>query len=223
MSNLSDKAGGNALYIWARLTSATARFQLRGEEYLQSALASDRPIIFTAWHGMTMMLVGFFLTRVDFSRVILILPDGWKGSTLVVFGEKLGLQPLPMNLEGQAPMATARKLAQLVRQVKAGRYCYINPDGPSGPSHVTKPGLTYIAQKTGALILPVGAYARHSYPINRWDRYAMPYPFCRIAVEVGAPMEVEKGADLTAVNQILTHALNQVTLQAAANYYEQGT
>jgi hypothetical protein len=83
-----------------------------------------------------------------------------------------------------------------------------------------KPGLAYIAQKAGAIILPVGAYARHGYRLNRWDRYTIPYPFSRISVEVSAPIEVEKGADLTAVNQSLSHTLNQVTLQAAANYYE---
>lgn len=117
-------------------------------------------------------------------------------------------------------MATARKLAQLVKLVKAGRYCYITPDGPFGPSYVMKPGLTYIAQKADAIILPIGAYARHSYQLKRWDRYTIPYPFSRIAVEIGAPLTVEKGMDLTAVNHTLTNILNQVTLQAAANYYE---
>lgn len=222
MSSFSDQAAGITLYFWARITSATARFQLSGEEYLQSALASGRPIIFAAWHGMTMMLVGMFRTRLDFGRFILPVPDGWIGSTLVVFVEKLGAQTFSMNLDGEAPMATARKLAQLIRQVQAGQYCYITPDGPSGPSYKVKPGLTYIAQKTGALILPLGAYARHSYPVNRWDHYTIPYPFCRIAVEVGATIEVEKGTDLTIVNQTLTQTLNQVTLQAAANYYEHG-
>jgi hypothetical protein len=39
-------------------------------------------------------------------------------------------------------------------------------------------------------------------------------------VEIGTPITVEKGEDLTAVNHNLTQTLNQVTLQAAANYYE---
>ncbi|MCB8945000.1 MAG: hypothetical protein H6658_14715 [Ardenticatenaceae bacterium] len=220
MSSWGDRVGGNALYQLARLTSATARFQLNGEAYLQSALDNGRPLIFAAWHGMTMMLVGMFRTRLDLSRIVLILPDDWRGNTLVIFATKLGAQPFPMNLEGDASMATARKLSQLVKQVKVGQYCYITPDGPFGPSYVMKPGLTYIAQKAGALIVPVGAYARHSYALNRWDRYTIPYPFSRIALEVGEPITVEKGADLTAVNHTLTQTLNQVTLQAAANYYE---
>jgi lysophospholipid acyltransferase (LPLAT)-like uncharacterized protein len=222
MSSWGDRVGGNGLYLAARMTSASGRFQLNGETHLQAAQASSKPIIFAAWHGMTMMLVGLFRNRLDLSSIVLILPDDWRGKTLVIFAEKLGAQPFPMNLEGEASMATARKLAQLVKVVKAGCHCYLTPDGPFGPAYVMKPGLAYIAQKAGAIILPVGAYARHGYQLNRWDRYTIPYPFSRISVEVGAPIEVEKGADLTAVNQSLTYALNQVTLQAAANYYEKG-
>lgn len=220
MSQLGDRIGGNALYQAARLTSATGKFQVNGETHLATAVSSQKPIIFAAWHGMTMMLVALFRTRLDFNRISLILPDDWRGNMLVIFAEKLGAQPFPMNLDGETSMATARQLAQLIKQVKAGQYCYITPDGPFGPSHILKPGLTYIAQKAGALILPLGAYARHSYELNRWDRYTIPYPFSRISVEIGAPLTVEKGMDLTAVNHKLTQTLNQVTLQAAANYYE---
>lgn len=222
MSSWGDRFGGHALYLAARLTSASGRFQLNGQAHFLTAIDSGKPIIFAAWHGMTMMLVGLFRNRLDFGSIVLILPDDWRGQTLVIFAEKLGAQPFPMNLEGDASMATARKLAQLVKVVKGGCYCYLTPDGPFGPAYVMKPGLTYIAQKTGAVILPIGAYARHGYRLNRWDRYTIPYPFSRIAVEVGEPVVVEKGMDLTAVNHTLTHTLNQVTLQAAANYYEIG-
>ena len=220
MSSFGDRLGGNTLYQVARLTSATGRFQISGQAYLETAVSSQKPIIFAAWHGMTMMLVGLFRTRLDLSRIVLILPDDWRGAALVIFAEKLQAHPFPMNLEGEASMATARRLAQLVKQVKAGSYCYITPDGPFGPAYEMKPGLTYIAQKAKAIILPIGAYARHSYQINRWDRYTIPYPFSRISVAVGQPITVARRADLTAVNQTLTHTLNQITLQAAANYYE---
>ena len=176
--------------------------------------------MFAAWHGMTMMLVGFFANHYDLSRLVLILPDDWRGEALVVFASKLGVTPFPMNLRGDASMATARQLAKLVRQVKAGRDAYITPDGPGGPAYIIKPGLTYIAQKARATILPVGAYARHGYRVPRWDRYVMPYPFSKISVQIDAPMQVNKDEDLTAVNTLLTQQLHHVAMQAAANYYE---
>jgi hypothetical protein len=219
-SSWQDRFSGTALYAWARMTSRRSHFQVTGLEHLQAAQKRQRPLIFTAWHGMTMMLVGFFTNQYDLSRLVLILPDDWRGGTLQVFANKLGVTPFPMNLHDSANMATARQLAKLVRQIKAGRDAYITPDGPEGPSYEIKPGIAYIAQKADATILPLGAYARHGYRIPRWDRYVMPYPFSKIAVEIGEPIVVGKDADLTAVSTDLTNQLHHATLQAAANYYE---
>lgn len=219
-TNWQDNLGGTALYSLARLIKRFSRFQVEGLDHLQAAQERQRPLIFAAWHGMTMMLVGFFGREYDLSRIVLILPDDWRGGTLTVFANKLGVTPFPMNLHGDASMATARQLANLVRQVKAGRDAYITPDGPEGPSYVIKPGITYIAQKANATILPVGAYTRRGYRVPRWDRYVLPYPFSKIAVQIGEPLVVEKDADLTAVSTHLAHQLHHVTLQAAANYYE---
>ncbi len=219
-SSWQDRISGTVLYAWGRMTSRFSRFQVSGIDHLQAAQARQRPLIFTAWHGMTMMLVGFFANQYDLSRLVLILPDDWRGGALTVFANRLGVTPFPMNLHDEASMSTARQLAKLVRQVKAGRDAYITPDGPEGPSYEIKPGITYIAQKANATILPVGAYARHGYRVPRWDRYVMPYPFSKIAIQVGEPIVVDKDAELTAVSTHLTQQLHYVTLQAAANYYE---
>jgi len=125
-------------------------------------------------------------------------------------------------LTGSESMATARKLAELVRRVRQGHDCYITPDGPDGPAYVIKPGAVYIAKKARAAILPVGAYARHGYRLNRWDQYVVPYPFSRISIAIGAPMPVDKEqVDPGPVIEKLTDALHRVTAQSAANYYEQ--
>lgn len=190
-------------------------------ERLETAKASGRPLVLATWHGMTMMLVGFFANHYDLNNIVLLMPDDWRGVALEIFANKLGAEPFPMDLKGEANMASARKLAKLVRRVKAGRDCYITPDGPDGPAYVIKPGTAFIAQKAKALIMPLGAYARHGYRLNRWDRYVVPYPFSRISIAIGEPMLVEKGVDLTAVTYTLTDQLHRITAQAAANYYEQ--
>ncbi len=215
-----NKLGGQALYTLSRLTHKTGRFQVTGLEHLQTAVSSNRPILFTAWHGMTMMLIGFFADRFDMDKIVLILPDDWRGESLVTFTNKIGARPFPMNLHGESSMATARQLAKLVRLVKKGSHCYITPDGPEGPAYVIKPGTTYIAQKANALILPIGAYARHGYRLNRWDRYIVPYPFSKISIHVAPPITISKKEEITAVSNTLTHTLHHVTMQAAADYYE---
>ena len=83
------------------------------------------------------------------------------------------------------------------------------------------PCIAVPAKKANAVILPVGAYARHGYRLNRWDQYMVPYPFSRISVVFGAPMMVDEDVvDFTAVTHPLTDVLHRVTAQAAANYYE---
>ncbi len=221
MTSFRDKLSGNMLYWLSQITRKSGRYQVSGLEHLQAAQTSGRPLVFATWHGMTMMLVGFFANHYDLRKLVLLMPDDWRGEALQVFANKLETEPFPMDLKGEANMATARRLATLVRQVKAGQDCYITPDGPDGPAYVIKPGVAYISQKAKAQILPLGAYARHGYHINRWDQYTVPYPFSRISIAIGAPMEVKKGEDLTAVTHSLTDKLHRITAQAAANYYEQ--
>jgi lysophospholipid acyltransferase (LPLAT)-like uncharacterized protein len=220
MTTYRDKLNGRVLYTMSQIVRSTGRFQVSGLEHLRSAQANGQPLVLAAWHGMTMMLVGFFANHYHLKNIVLLMPDDWRGGALQVFANNLGAEPFPMDLKGEANMATARRLATLVRHVKQGRDCYITPDGPEGPAYVIKPGVAFIAQKAKAPILPLGAYARHGYRLNRWDRYTIPYPFSRVSIAVGEPMWVQKGDALTAVTQTLTDNLHRVTAQAAANYYE---
>lgn len=220
----TDQLGGQALYRLAQMVRRTGRFQVDGRHYLEAARAAERPTILAAWHGQTMMLVGFFTQQMpyDLSRIVLPLPDDWRGGALAVFAQKLGMTPYRMNLAGDGTLATARQLTSLVRQVRQGYTCYITPDGPDGPAYQVKPGISYIAQKSGAAILPMGAYMRHGYRLNRWDQYVTPYPFGRISVAIGEPLFVAEGGTAEAADMI-TNALHRISAQAAANYYERGT
>lgn len=220
MANFRDTLNGNALYWLSQTVRKTSRYQVSGLEHLQNAQANNQPLVLATWHGMTMMLVGFFANHYNLENIVLLMPDDWRGEALQVFANKLGTEPFPMDLKGEANMAAARQLATLVRRVKQGRDCYITPDGPDGPAYVIKPGVAFIAQKAKVPILPLGAYARNSYHINRWDQYTVPYPFSRISIAIGEPLWAKKGDELTAVTHTLTDKLHRITAQATANYYE---
>lgn len=220
LSQRRDELFGSALYLVSQVTRNTARLQVSGSQHLQTALNSGQPVILTAWHGMSMMLIGYISRNVDLKKIALIIPNDHRGGVLSVFLSKLGASPFPIDLTGDRSMASARKLAQLVRMLAGGHYSYINPDGPDGPAHVVKPGIAYLARKARALILPLGAYTRHGYRQPRWDRYVVPYPFCRISVCVGEPFSVPEDSELDMAIERLTNTLNRLALQAAANYYE---
>jgi lysophospholipid acyltransferase (LPLAT)-like uncharacterized protein len=227
VDSLRDRLLGNGLFFWSRAISRSCRFQVSGFAAIEERRQAGEPTILAAWHGMTMMLGGFFLNHFDLASLVLLLPDDWRGANLAVWARRLGARPFRLNLKGDSTMAAARQVAGLVRLVKEGHDCYITPDGPDGPAYEPKPGVAYIAQKTGAAVIPVGAYARHGYRLNRWDRYVVPYPFSRISIVVGRPLGAPDGGEpvsradgqATILKQ-LTAALHEVTMQAAANYYE---
>lgn len=220
MTSFRNRLMGNGLYLLSQITRRTARYQIEGSEYYEEHRGSGKPTIWVAWHGMTMMLAGFVLQNYDPGSLVLMMPDDWRGDTLTHWAHRLGALPWRMNLKGDASMATARKLARMIRMLKEGRDAYVTPDGPDGPAYHVKPGVAYLAQKTQAILLPVGAYTRTGYRLNRWDRYVVPRPFSRISVVIAEPLSVPDEGQLTDITEPLTDALHRVTAQAAANYYE---
>jgi lysophospholipid acyltransferase (LPLAT)-like uncharacterized protein len=220
MTTLYDRVGGNILYLLAQMINRTCRFQCSGYEHFQGALSSGRPTIAASWHGMALMLISFASYVTDLNSFVIIHPSDSRGGTLSIYARRLGTTPFPLDLEGPSNIGMAKELAKVVRLVVAGHHTYIAPDGPDGPAHVVKPGVTYIARKADALILPLGAYARHGYRIPRWDRRVIPYPFSRIAIHACEPYSIPPGADLDAANEHLTNLLLRAGAQAEADYYE---
>ena len=187
---LKDNINGTGLFWLSKIVNRTCRLDVIHAERLQAAAASGRPLIFTGWHGITMMAVPLLLKQFeDLSGFVVLMPDDWRGVALRIWSEKMGADPHPMNLEGDSTLGMARQVLRLTRKLEGGRYLYINPDGPDGPAQVIKPGIVYFARKAGAVIVPMGAYARRAYIVPRWDRYAIPYPFSRITYHIGAPIE----------------------------------
>jgi lysophospholipid acyltransferase (LPLAT)-like uncharacterized protein len=219
-NSLKDRLSGTGLYWLSQIILKTCKFQITHLERLQNALESERPVIFTGWHGITMMAVPLIQRHhPKISDFVVLMPDDWRGVTLRIWADKIGAIPHPMNLTGDSTMGMARQVVRLTRRVMGGKNLFINPDGPDGPAHLIKPGITFIARKAGAIIVPIGAYCRWAYIVPRWDRYAIPYPFSRIAYHVGEPID-SLPEDTATATCLVTDSINRVTLQAAADYYE---
>ncbi len=212
---------GNFLYYFAEMVQKTCRFRISGLDQLNSALESGKPIIGTSWHGMTMLVLGSLRKLVDIQSIATLIPDDYRGDILEIFASKMGITPTRINLQGDSSLGMSRKLVQVIRQISSGRHFLIHPDGPAGPAYVIKPGLTAIAQKTGALILPMGGYCRNAYHWHRWDSYTWPLPFSRIQLHIGEPLNIPGNlSDLSEINHQLETTLDRMAFKAAANYYE---
>jgi lysophospholipid acyltransferase (LPLAT)-like uncharacterized protein len=217
---LKDRLSGTGLYWLSQIVYRTCKFQIVQLDRFLNAMNGDRPVIFTQWHGNGHTAVPMAkMYHPNFSNFATLLPDDWRGGSLRIWADKMGATSFPLKLTGDSTLGMARTVVRLTRQVMGGKTLYINPDGPDGPAHVIKPGILFIARKSNALIVPIGAYCRNAYIIPRWDRYTIPYPFSRITFHVGEPIDSLPDDNIAATN-LVTNTLNRVTLQAAADYYE---
>jgi hypothetical protein len=63
-------------------------------------------------------------------------------------------------------------------------------DGPRGPRGVAKAGAIVAARATGAVVVPMGGAVRRGVVLRRsWDQLAIAWPFTRVDVALGRPIE----------------------------------
>jgi lysophospholipid acyltransferase (LPLAT)-like uncharacterized protein len=209
---------GWGLATYAGLLGRTARYQVREHVPLSRVQATGRPLIVAAWHGMTMMLTSYLAATQDVDRYVFIVPDEPRGAVLSVWGHRLGVASYPISMNADS-MVAARRLLALIRQMRQGRILFVNPDGPYGPSHEPKGGVVYIARKTGATIIPSASFTSAGVRIPRWDRYTVPFPFSRISVVFGEPLEIPPDADPERARALVRQRLNDVEQTAEDLYY----
>jgi lysophospholipid acyltransferase (LPLAT)-like uncharacterized protein len=112
----------------------------------------------------------------------------------------------------------------MLRLAKEGRLLAITPDGPRGPAQRLKPGLVYLASRTGLPVVPVASAARRSFRLKSWDRFRIPRPFTRVVVAYGEPIAVPpgvEGAALESWRERVQAALDAVTAAVAARAGEE--
>ena len=81
------------------------------------------------------------------------------------------------TVRGSSTRGGARALVKLVKLAKQGALTAFTPDGPKGPKWHFKPGVVYVAAKTGIPIVPLGGSSNRAYYFKSWDSFQLPLPF----------------------------------------------
>lgn len=219
--SLRSWLGARILYLASQAVHHTARYQVYGKEHLDALEAAGRSVIWASWHGVTMMISGFILCRYggNVSNMLVIVPDDWRGETLAGWAELLGSRALAVSMQEES-LAGARRLLQLARGLERGLNTYVNPDGPDGPSRVPKLGVSFLAGRSGAAVLPLGVYTSSRIQLPRWDRYSIPFPYSRICVVFGEPLTVARQEDVRAAGNRIATAINRVMAEAETCYHQ---
>lgn len=186
------------------MLAASWRFRFHGIEHLRAVRASGRPFVFVLWHSRILPLL--YLHRHE--DIVLLVSRHRDGGHLVDLGERWGYR----SVRGSSKRGGEAGLLGIVRALQSGAVAAVTPDGPRGPAERVKPGAIAAAQHSGALLLPIGARASAAWWLRSWDRFCIPWPFARVDVAYGPPLDVPPGKDAVrhAVPE-LEHALHAVT------------
>lgn len=193
---------GLLLGLVARVWLSTLRVRVIVDPRLDANDA--RPWVLAFFHGTQWPLLAW-KRRKKTVVLVSLSRDGQMQS------RALALQGLRV-VRGSSSRGGARGLAALVRRMKReGADAAFAVDGPRGPYGVAKPGALTAARATGALLVPMGSAMQRGVVLRRaWDRFAIAWPFSRVTVRLGAPIEPD------APNALVTlqHAIAQANAEA---------
>lgn len=203
-------------YPLIALLSRTYGWRVEGAEHYEAASSSDRQPILALWHGRILPGLHYFRNR----GVVVITSRNFDGAWITHILHKFGFG----TARGSTSRGGARALAQLRRDLGAGKPVAFTVDGPRGPARVVKEGVVFLAGLTKHPILPYHIESDRHWTLGSWDRTQIPKPFSTVALVIGEPIAVSgtdhdtlaaKSAEVHAALEVLEkRALDMVRARA---------
>jgi lysophospholipid acyltransferase (LPLAT)-like uncharacterized protein len=167
--------------VLARVWLATLRVRVRRDPALEGV--GERPWVLAFFHGTQWPLLAW---KRRAPTVVMVSHSG-DGA---IQARALALQGFRV-VRGSSSRGGVRGLAALVRRMKRERAdAAFAVDGPRGPYGVAKGGAITAARAAGALLVPMGAAVEHGVVLHgAWDRFVLAWPFTRVTVTLGAPID----------------------------------
>jgi lysophospholipid acyltransferase (LPLAT)-like uncharacterized protein len=166
------------LRLWAR----TIRWQNRYD------FDKDKGKIYALWHGYALALAFFGLDR----GIVVLVSRFRDGDIADGLLKRFGFETVRGSAEeGREGKGGRSALLKLMELLKEGKNLAITVDGPKGPPFKAKDGVIFLAQKTGAVIIPACVKFEKFLRLNTWDRLVIPYPFTKAQLLVGKEIKVD--------------------------------
>ncbi len=174
--------GFRFLQLWTR----TLRYEIEdGAGIVGKPIAEN--YIGALWHNR-LLLFPFVLRRFLFNRHGAALISASRDGELLTAAIKRFDYDV---VRGSSSRLGARAILQLSEMIASGHDVVITPDGPRGPAYELGPGIIFLAQKSGAAVLPVNMEYSSCWRIKSWDRFIIPRPFSKVRVIIGQPHRVK--------------------------------
>jgi lysophospholipid acyltransferase (LPLAT)-like uncharacterized protein len=172
--------------------------------YLDSG---DQRYIYSLWHDQLLMAI--FTGRPI--RMCGLVSRHQDGSYLSDGMRMVGVTPV----RGSHQHGGAEAMRQMIERVR-DYHIAITPDGPRGPRREIKPGIAFLASRTGRVVVPVGANCANCWKVQgKWTDMMIPKPFTTIYTICGEPLAIPADAtreQLEEYTRELTERMRQVEI-----------
>jgi lysophospholipid acyltransferase (LPLAT)-like uncharacterized protein len=181
--NLNHGIIHSGLTVLTRAWSLTLNYTMVNYGSVLDLRKRKIPVIFAIYHGEI-----FPLCCLHRDEAITVVVSRSKDGDLIAGI----LTRLGYNLaRGSSSRQGLRALLNAARQMKEkGRDVVFTVDGPRGPRHESKPGVIYLASRSGAFIVPVRVAMSTRHVFKSWDRFSLPWLWSGCRVVYGAPYRV---------------------------------
>lgn len=155
---------------------------------VEERLARGIPHIFAFWHARMLPLT--FTHRGRGAAVL--VSRSRDGELIARTIERLGF----VTARGSSTRGGREGALEMLEWAGNGRILHgITPDGPRGPAERVKPGLVWLASRTGRPVVPVATAASRGWKLNSWDGFRIPAPFAHVIMGYGEPLTVPPDLD----------------------------
>lgn len=193
-------------YSYMTLVGRTSSVRRLGLEHFEAARAGGG-FIYAFWHQRQVLLT--YTHRGSGAQVLVS-----RSRDREVIAEAMRLSGIGA-VRGSSSRGAAPAARELLELLSRGRVVGITPDGPRGPARRVKPGVLFLAQKSGRPILPIASASSRRLEFSRsWDRFQVPLPFSRLCVTHSPPIFVRPDDDIEAKAAELKASLDRATAQA---------
>ena len=177
--------GHRLLQIWAW----TLRFKIEDHAQVIGSPPNER-YIGALWHNRLLLLPFVIKRYLPERRGAALISTSRDGALLADLVERFDFQVV----RGSSSKKGAVAIRQLADVIARGKDVVITPDGPRGPAYELGQGIVFLAQQSGAEVVPINLEYSSCWRAKSWDRFILPKPFSSVRVIFGAPHRVAETA-----------------------------